>query len=54
MEDPQPLAGADVESADDSPSRFCVLADSAGAMRRADDDHIFHDDGRRMKADSSR
>ena len=51
VEDPQALAGADVEAADEALHVGLAARDAAGPMRGADDDHVPRHERRRMQPD---
>src|SRR5439155_27373001 len=51
VEDPEPLAGADVESAHVALDVFLAVRRAAGKMRGPDDHHVLRDGRRRVQAD---
>ena len=51
MENPEALAGVDVEAADVAFDVAFALRDGAGGVRGADDDNVFRDDGRGVEPD---
>ena len=51
VEDPQPLAGLDVEAADVALLVLLALGRTSRHVRGADDDGVLRDDGRRVEAD---